>query len=643
MPRIVLAFVLCVLLTGFQPAALAKPSAVDAQAQSLLASLAIAAKQVRTLQAHVIAQSVDRGVSRAWEGRLIEEKPGNLREDLWEGTEAGSKLSGRMDLPHRVVIANDAQVWEFDGKDTLIKQPSIPEAFHIALGLDINALVSQQLDVVRRGRDFRYAGDETLRGATYQVVEFDDTLPREAGSDSVATGRAYIGADHLIHRLIVTWPFGSLDCSLTNVVVNAPVDRTLFALKNPGFLGKSATASSVQMDADSVRILANVDTRYATLTALTAQFTHSLKLRGDQIPVKMSNVAWHGTLELQKNDFARVKTIADTDAAKELPGLIGDAVSDGKYEWKLWDPVNKFYTKAHMHEFPVLTMLACPDEAIFFSAGSMQEMYYPAGAKANMRYAGKAVFHGQTCRIIQCDASVPTPTGALHQTVRLFVNEQNLFSRVDSHASAGTTVFDQSLQLAKIATPVSLPASEFTFNLPAGAIRKKPRSAADLNAESKMLAIGTVAPDFTAFDPAGKAVKLSDYAGKVVVIDFWATWCGPCQASLPSTNELARRYHSKGVVFLGVNVSDEDSAFSAWLPKHKDLTSIQFVIDRGGDHHDALMTLYGVLGIPAQFVIGADGKIAWSNTGYDGDEELLDDSIADAVAAASTGIAQAPR
>ena len=70
--------------------------------------------------------------------------------------------------------------------------------------------------------------------------------------------------------------------------------------------------------------------------------------------------------------------------------------------------------------------------------------------------------------------------------------------------------------------------------------------------EPQLLADGTTAPDFTVQDKDGKPVKLSDYAGKVVVLDFWATWCGPCMSSMPHTNQVAKKFADQGVVVLAV-------------------------------------------------------------------------------------------
>ncbi len=125
-----------------------------------------------------------------------------------------------------------------------------------------------------------------------------------------------------------------------------------------------------------------------------------------------------------------------------------------------------------------------------------------------------------------------------------------------------------------------------------------------------LLTAGTTAPNFTAYDKDGNVVKLSDFKGKIVVLDFWATWCGPCMRSLPHTAELARKMADKGVVVFAVNVWDTRAAFNKWVPEHADFAPIQFAIDtiplKG---QDVARKFYNVWGIPTQYVIDRDGKI----------------------------------
>ena len=151
-----------------------------------------------------------------------------------------------------------------------------------------------------------------------------------------------------------------------------------------------------------------------------------------------------------------------------------------------------------------------------------------------------------------------------------------------------------------------------------------PPTDAKLYVAPMLLANGTAAPDFTVQDKDGKPVKLSDYRGKTVVLDFWATWCGPCQSSLPHTTEMAKKYAAKNVVVLAVNVWDSKAAFDGWLPKHPEYSALNFAIDPNPDQSKSVASaLYGVSGIPTQYVIGPDGKIIKSIIGYEpGGHEL---------------------
>ena len=151
-------------------------------------------------------------------------------------------------------------------------------------------------------------------------------------------------------------------------------------------------------------------------------------------------------------------------------------------------------------------------------------------------------------------------------------------------------------------------------------------------ARTELLKVGAAAPDFTTTDLAGKPVKLSDYRGKVVVLDFWATWCGPCIASMPHTNEVAAHYRDQGVVVLGSCTGDTRAAFEKWV-KANQKTYPDFIFS----HDPAERTpasvsqkLYGVNGIPQQFVIDRDGKIAALVNGYLKGEVLLEGALAKA-------------
>ncbi len=122
----------------------------------------------------------------------------------------------------------------------------------------------------------------------------------------------------------------------------------------------------------------------------------------------------------------------------------------------------------------------------------------------------------------------------------------------------------------------------------------------------------------------GDAVDLESAKGKrVVVIEFWATWCGPCRVSIPHLTELQKKYASRGVAIIGV--SDETSAtvksFVGSMGEKMDYT---VAVDRDRRTSEAFMGTYGVNGIPHAFVIDKEGRVAWHGHPMYGLERVLD-------------------
>jgi peroxiredoxin len=160
----------------------------------------------------------------------------------------------------------------------------------------------------------------------------------------------------------------------------------------------------------------------------------------------------------------------------------------------------------------------------------------------------------------------------------------------------------------------------------------QPPKARAPEAKVEMLQPGVMAPDFAMTMRDGKQVKLSDFRGKVVVLDFWATWCGPCVAAMPHVQEIADHYKDQGVIVLASCTSDERSKFDAWVDsKTQDYPNVLFAFDPLEKSADrASRKLYGVSGIPQQFVIDKDGKVVAEVGGYRKGEVLLDAALAKA-------------
>ncbi len=134
-----------------------------------------------------------------------------------------------------------------------------------------------------------------------------------------------------------------------------------------------------------------------------------------------------------------------------------------------------------------------------------------------------------------------------------------------------------------------------------------------------VLANGVTAPDFTATDVSGKPVKLADLRGKTVILDFWASWCGPCMQSMPHNQqlmeELRKRYKSD-VVLLAVDAGEDREAFDRWIKRNaQKYGELLFVHSDPADH--VSNERYKVPGIPTQFVIDKQGVIRFSVVGFD--------------------------
>ncbi|MFA5329620.1 MAG: TlpA disulfide reductase family protein [Prolixibacteraceae bacterium] len=128
----------------------------------------------------------------------------------------------------------------------------------------------------------------------------------------------------------------------------------------------------------------------------------------------------------------------------------------------------------------------------------------------------------------------------------------------------------------------------------------------DMLAEKKKTAIGVEAPDFTMNDTEDKPVQLSSLRGKVVLVDFWASWCGPCRQENPNVVKLYQKYHDKGFEILGVSL---DRTKDDWLKAIKDDNLSWIHVSDLQYWQNAVARQYGVNAIPQSFLLDKDGKI----------------------------------
>ena len=128
---------------------------------------------------------------------------------------------------------------------------------------------------------------------------------------------------------------------------------------------------------------------------------------------------------------------------------------------------------------------------------------------------------------------------------------------------------------------------------------------------SSAIAPATAAPDFTLHALSGGAnLRLKEQRGRVVMVNFWATWCGPCRQEMPQLNRLYEKYKSSGFVLLGVNV-DEDTSKAADVAAKLGVTFPVLL-----DTDKAVSKLYDVSTMPSTMIIDRDGKVRYVHRGY---------------------------
>ena len=128
--------------------------------------------------------------------------------------------------------------------------------------------------------------------------------------------------------------------------------------------------------------------------------------------------------------------------------------------------------------------------------------------------------------------------------------------------------------------------------------------------QAAMPKIGAAAPDFALRSSSGKNLKLSEHRGEVVMVNFWATWCGPCRQELPLLNRLHEQYRKAGFTLLGVNIDDRPDAAQSMAKKLGISFPILF------DTEKQVSRLFDVNAMPSTLLIDRDGKIRYIHLGY---------------------------
>ncbi len=210
------------------------------------------------------------------------------------------------------------------------------------------------------------------------------------------------------------------------------------------------------------------------------------------------------------------------------------------------------------------------------------------------------------CKVVEAEYA-PPPGMAEGKILRMFWVDPQRALVVRELAQASTkpaeleepVVVTQQITFRTAKGKEPLPADLFVFKPPEGAERVE---TFDQAAQAAAAWVGRTAADFTLNDLNNQPVTLADLRGKVVLLDFWATWCGPCRIDMPRIDALHREFHQEGLAVLGVNAESPEVARSYMEGNGHGFVSL-------ADPGMKVARAYGVSAIPTVVVIGKDGKI----------------------------------
>lgn len=115
--------------------------------------------------------------------------------------------------------------------------------------------------------------------------------------------------------------------------------------------------------------------------------------------------------------------------------------------------------------------------------------------------------------------------------------------------------------------------------------------------------VGDSAPSFSITSDSGKAITQANFGGKVLILNFWATWCAPCVQEIPSLNVLQNRFRDRGLVVLGVSVDKDEAAYRQFVSRFR----LSFLTAR--DPEQKINNDYGSVQFPETYIINSEGKV----------------------------------
>jgi len=225
-----------------------------------------------------------------------------------------------------------------------------------------------------------------------------------------------------------------------------------------------------------------------------------------------------------------------------------------------------------------------------------------------LQYEGLAVVGGVSCHIIHLFF---TGESSLQETW-WFVGIDDFLPRKVQQKRYGLAKQEivQILTMTEMKVDVAVDSSRFILDVPEGF---KVKAYQMESSASPTLPLGEIAPEWLLKDSENRLNALQDFRGKIVIMDFWATWCGPCRQAMPVLQKIYDRYAQKGIVVLGISTWESGDPVQ-YMRKNR--YSYKLLLDG-----DDVAKKYKVSGIPTLYVIGPDGKILYGEVGFEDNTE----------------------
>ena len=344
----------------------------------------------------------------------------------------------------------------------------------------------------------------------------------------------------------------------------------------------------------ALELLKLVEAKITSLRSLTAEVV-GFRMRTYLDASKNSHARFEGILRLARPNFAELRYISGSRKVV--------AVADGKSFWQ-WESGAREYTKMSPgpqgHSIVLADSLPIGWPVELFFTRHVPHLDVPATLTSQGKFQVIEFHEAPDAR------------------QRIFIGPDKLVHKFRSELLGGRYIGEWELKNIKL-DAATRPAP-FAFTPPPGtrefAVPKPP----------ELLKPGTHAPDFTVENREGKPLRLTDLAGKVVVLDFWAVSCGPCLEAFPHNNTVAKKF-GDDVIFLALHCQDTKENFQRWLAKYPQYDALHYAVDTAPPGQDVGTRLYKIFGQPTVYVIGKDGKITKTFVGFSGPTPALESAI----------------